>query len=391
MTKLKALFVVMNFSQTGAPRYAYEIDRALNHNDVEVHLLSLTPLTGNQEFGDYYYKLHRAAGSQVHFYKPSMSRRLRASFSYRLNTKIFNVDRKLMDFLGRFDVVNWIGAYTLDRFPSVVPKEIIDRSLVHILASKRQFYPDEHIDYLNFPSGAHYNFVSSFKDENAIKFELGSFTDFSHTYFPIALDIDNAARKWKFRDEKETTRIAVFGRLDKTRPIGSFFAAVNLLASRIPNVQLHIWGAGDPETEGLTRLIRNFHVDDRVWFRGHAQDIVEIAIDEKIDLVWYQSFYGFPAGYAGYDLCLAGIPQIYWELLPDIDGAMNEVDGYPCFTQLDKFVEQSWILLTDGDSAKEQSDCQIKTTADNQDIKKWICKLEEKFRSIVEAGQSRYA
>src|SRR5688572_27324733 len=134
MARPKLLFVVMNFSQTGAPRYAFEIDNALDHDKFEVHILSLMSLGAN-EFDDHYYDHHLKAGSRIHFYRPGALQRVRTSLSYRLKTRTL-IDRELIRFLSEFNVVNWIGAYTLNRLPSIVPEPILSRSLVHVLASR---------------------------------------------------------------------------------------------------------------------------------------------------------------------------------------------------------------------------------------------------------------
>jgi glycosyltransferase involved in cell wall biosynthesis len=263
----------------------------------------------------------------------------------------------------------------MDPFADLLPDDVLERSLVHLLAVRHQFKPNDFVAYRNFRPDWRYHLVSSFRTNAAVKHELAFFGTFEHTYFPIVLNTSKARLEWR-PTNNGTPRIGLFGRLHRTRPIEPFLAALNVIRNTRPETELHIWGDGDPEAEGITRMIETFHIDSAVTFHGHTADIVKSATDHELDLIWFQSFYGYPAGYAGYDMCLAGFPHVFWELLPNIDGQSGD-PAYNCYRDLQGFADMSLKLLKDTDYAARLSEQQIHAVKRDQDVHIWIKAFED--------------
>lgn len=375
-TRTKLLFVVSNFWQAGAQRYFYELDKVINRKKFEVHILSLYPLNSSTKWKDYYYILHQKNGSKIHFYQNQWFQRIRTSLAYRTGHKNFRYNNQLNKFFDQYDVVNWVGEYTFNYLSTQIKEEIIDKSIIHIMTSKAQTHPIN--NYSEYDKEKFYNFVSFLPSEPAVKYELSDFKHYSHTHIPLFFEIKNTENRWQFKENKYLKKIGIFTRLDHLKPLDPFFYAFHILLDNLPNLELHIFGTGDPDESGATRFTKNLHIQNKVKFRGHVSDISQTANKEKLDLIWFQGMYGNPGGYAGYELCLTGIPQIYWEIVSDVEERLiNEC--YPCFSNLNNFIKHSQLLLTDEVAAEAQSKIQFNTTKDEKDVRKWVSKLEELF------------
>jgi len=210
--------------------------------------------------------------------------------------------------------------------------------------------------------------------------ELSEFKDYRHIIFPLYLQIDRKVNTWSYNKNHHIRKIGIFTRLDQMKPLNSFFAAFHLLRHKLENVELHIFGSGDPVDSGVQRIADIFNISEHVYFRGHQKNIKQTAIAEKLDIVWYQGYKNRPAGYAGFDICLTGIPQVFWDFSHEKKAAENDV--YPLYKNLDSFVDKSIELLTNEDSSKKLSYLQFNDVINNRDIKRGINVLEAVFCDI---------
>jgi glycosyltransferase involved in cell wall biosynthesis len=382
MSKLKILLVVYDFFPAGAERFAYEIDRALDREKYEVAILCLKNEINDDELWNepYYHKRHIEIGSTVLFFdnfRPSNFVGLRI---YRwIKKKVFghklkDYNYKLIDFMDHFDVIHWIGEYSyLHQFPS----RIVEKSIICVMSAKFQ-NPDI---YSKFDLDLRYNLMSAF-EANEYKLEFSEFKNYQHWFVPLLLKIPYNINKWSFENSK-VKKIGIFTRLNIYKPLDPFFYAFHLLLDDLPNCELHIFGNGNPEKEGMTRYLKNLNIENKVFFRGHQNSIVETLISEHIDLSWFQGYNNNrPAGYAGFDVCSTGTPLICWDFIEKPRNPHNEV--YPHYKNLSQFVRKSIEVLTNEISANSLSKAQFNDILANRDVKKNIYLLENAYQSIIE-------
>jgi glycosyltransferase involved in cell wall biosynthesis len=188
-------------------------------------------------------------------------------------------------------------------------------------------------------------------------------------------------KPWKYINS-EVKKIGIFTRLNRYKPLDPFFYSFQLLLDKLPNCELHIFGNGDPEKEGMTRYLKNLGITDKVFFRGHQSDIVETVLNEEIDLSWFQGYNNTkPAGYAGFDICTTGTPLVCWDFIEQPVDPFNEV--YPHYKNLNQFVAKSYEILISEQSADRLSNLQFIDISEKRDSYKYIHYLDSIFEQIV--------
>lgn len=379
MTKIKLLFVVADFFQGGAERYAYEIDRAISKEKFEITILCTgTEENHNRKWNRYYDQLHLELGTKI-YYLDRFQNKKANSFQSRLikrvikSYKVENIKKdKILLFLKEYQLIHWMGEYT---FFNWLPLPMIEKSIINSMSAKFQ-NPSL---YKGFDFNYCYNFFSGFTD-NELEFEYSEFKKINHWFFPLVLNVHSRERTWRFSDSKPK-KIAIFTRLDKYKPLDPFFYSFQLLLEKIPDCELHIFGNGDPETEGMNRYLRNLNISDRVFFRGHQENIVKTIKKEYIALSWFQGYNNSrPAGYAGFDVCTTGTPLICWDFFDKPREFINET--YPHYKKLTQFVAKSYELLTNEISANKLSSLQFADVKINRDVNKKIKELEDIYTEI---------
>lgn len=381
MNKKNILFVVKGFSRAGAERFMYEIDLALNKEKYEITILCIEKEAKvDSNWYPFYKNKHLKIGTKVIFIDSflityTLARRITSKINKVLFKKEYesNIDTEVFNnYLSQFDVINWIGEYTF--FHSLF-KENLKKSLIHIMSARFQ-NPDLYKKFdLDYP----YNFVSGFHEREHIH-EFQDFKKIKHYYLPLLLHIPFKQKPWTFIDS-EVKKIGIFTRLDKYKPLDPFFYSFQLLLEKLPNCELHIFGNGDPEKEGMTRYLKNLGITDKVFFRGHQDNIVQTAIQENINLSWFQGYNNNrPAGYAGFDICTTGIPLVCWDFMEKPIDPFNDV--FPHYKSVTEFVKKSYELLTNIESAESLSHQQFECIVIERDIEKHIHVLEEVYSKI---------
>lgn len=380
MSKIKLLFVVYDFYQAGAQRFVYEIDRALDKEKYETTILCLKGTSNvDKDWKSFYDQKHKDLGSKIVFFDKYMPnsmiihKGLRKLERTLLNNSSKDYNRKLPPFLSQFQLIHWIGEYT---FLHQLPMNIVEKSLISIMSARFQ-NPEL---YKRFDFSVKYNFASGFSTDECA-FEFQEFREYNHWYIPLLLKIPCKQNKWQFKDS-EIKKIGIFTRLDRYKPLDPFFYAFHLLLDQLPNCELHIFGNGDPEKEGMIRYLKNLNISDKVVFRGHQEDITQTAISEHIDISWFQGYNNNrPAGYAGFDICSTGTPLICWDFLENPTNPFNDI--YPHYKNLQQFSEKSLEILLNKNAASNLSDLQFNDVLMNRDIDKNIYLIENAFNGII--------
>jgi glycosyltransferase involved in cell wall biosynthesis len=395
---VKVLFIVMDFYQAGAQRFVYEVHSALNRKKFDVHILSFRDLNASKQYSDFYYSKHEKIGTKIYFVNqliggPTIfNRALSALFRSTIVQKVLSGKRKkrvafllnnfrkkrriLSAFINHYDVVGWMGEYTFSFLCSYLADSIYNRSIIFLMNAKFQGFEVYH----NYPKEKHYIFVSGYDDEDQLKHELSEFSDYRHVLFPLYLEINTKIKKWVFNNDKK--KIGIFTRLDHMKPLDPFLYAFHMLLDKMPNLELHIFGSGDPLLSGVKKYTQHLGIEKSIFFRGHVPDIAKSAIDEQLNLVWYQGYKNRPAGYAGFDICLTGIPQLFWEFTYSFN-EIRSSETYPVFKNLNQFVEKSFEILTNEKSANTLSERQFSDVVENRDMVKHVHILENLFDEMA--------
>ena len=385
MPKIKVLFVVAGFYRAGAERFAYEIDCALDKSKFDLSILALEEEEKISTLWNirYYENLHKELGTTVKYADDFIDKRfyeqnrLRNKIKRQLHLfpKHINLWKieELSTYMTQFDVVHWMGEYI---FINEISDEIKRKSLIHMMTARFQ----KRNLYDNFDHVFNYNFCTPFKKEE-LEFELEQFTNYHSVFIPLVMKIDKEKYKWKFDGNSKVKKIGIFTRLNPFKPLDPFFYSFQLLLDQYPHVELHIFGAGDPNDFGMTDMLERLTIQDKVFFRGHQEDIVETAINEELSLSWFQGYNNDrPAGYAGLDICTTGTPLLCWDFSPKPNNFENKI--YPHYKNLNKFVDKTVEILTNETDALDLSSKQYHDVTNNRNIDDYIEVIENEYIRI---------
>lgn len=378
--KIKVLFITTDFYQAGTERFMYEIDNAIDKNKFDINILSLLPLNNSNKWKDYYYEKHFALGSKIYFLNeiqnsqtPTIKQRIRRKIR---GGSLPDPKTNIQDFIQKFEALSFWGEYSYPELDRILTPEQKKKCLIHIMNSK---YQNKNL-YMRFDKKQFYHFVSGFREEE-IKFELSEFKDFTHTFLPLSINIDKSLCRWQFSDKPEK-KIGIFTRLTSHKPLDPFIYSFHLLLNEFPSAELHIYGTGDPKEEGMYAYVNHLRLEDKVKFRGHQDNIIETALNDKLNLIWFHGYHGVPGGFAGFDICTTGIPQVFWNF-----GAVESKDKdevLPMYCDLKGFVEKNSDQLTNRTSAKELSQKQYNYILEHRDVLKFIPILEDLYCKVAE-------
>lgn len=386
MSKIKLLFVVYDFYQAGAQRFAYEIDKSIDRNRFHIEILCLEKKTFLDKVWNerHYESLHQKIGTKITYIDEFLENQSQPLFLRIFHKITRNKFKKIKPkfktnfplFFDRFDVVHWMGEYT---YIHSLPLRIRQKSLISIMCAKFQV-PNL---YAEFDFGYPYNFMSGFK-QIEVDYEFNQFTKINHIYFPLVMKIYQKEKHWFYKDTK-IYKIGIFTRLSSYKPLDPFFYSFQLLLEKLPNCELHVYGNGDPEKEGMIRSLQRIGLQEKVFFRGHQESIYKTATAEHINLSWFQGYNNDrPAGYAGFDICSTGTPLICWDFFDKPNDYFNET--YPHYKNMTQFVSKSIEILTEEKAANLLSELQFQDILMNTDIDKHIEKLENEYLAISRNG-----
>jgi len=365
------LFIVSDFYPGGAQREMYEIDLFCKRKSIEIGILSISSLNQHPYFSDFFYEKHLALGTKVHLLEqifPKQKTSIQDCVLNKLKRALsLNKMNKLSYYFENIDKIIFVGEYTLSHSQYFVNKEGIPIINVMIMCSRFQ---GEHYRRLN--KKIQYNFVSGFALQKEIDYEFEGFENFTHSILPLSIDEpNNQWKKWKFND-KCNKKIGIFTRLTKEKPLDPFFYTFHLLQKENPTLELHIFGAGDPEEAEYNRYISHLNLKN-VHFRGHQVDIKTTLNAENLDLVWFQGYLNRPAGYAGFDTALTGTPQLFWDFFNGDNLEINNLSEiYPHFKDIVKFAKASFLILNEKGIAEKLAEKQFTDVLENRSMERNI-------------------
>jgi len=358
MIKKKILWVVYDFVQAGGQRYVYEICKALDKEKYQVDILKVDAMGRDKDWDEeYYFQPSLALGCNIYFLADLLqknttvpaalwqrgllfiTRKLKINTAYATASAAAAKDASIIEgFLNKYDHINFSG---LNVYRSLCLSNGFEPShgIIHILTA--QFQDDRSL-FANYTKTFRYHFVSSIAQEN-LKEELAGIDHYTYTDFPLCFKTDSYEVNHTYAGIK-TYRIAVFTRLSVMKPLDIYFYALKLLLESGLDVELQVYGAGNPELLGIVRQLNYLYIADHVHFMGHAQDIPETIKHADIDVIWFQSNNQLPAGYAALEIAMSGLPQVFWDFMNNgVQEALAAI--YPCFTNLTAFTNYTEKLL----------------------------------------------
>lgn len=386
MIKKKILFVVSDFYHNGAQREMYEFDCALDKDKFEVTILSLIGLNTRLDLPDYFYEKHLDLGSKVFFLKDFVTA-FNKKLWYRISNKLLKnslnetIKRKnsknLVTLFNNYDHVAFMGEYVYQHLSPIIPIDYFNKIVIFIMCSRFQSER-----YRDFEKNNKYLFFGGFDTLKEIEYEFEGFNNFEHQFMPLCLTVTNDHNKWIFNKNYGRKKIGIFTRLHTDKPLDPFIYAYQILLNQGLDIELHIFGVGNVKDAGYDRYINNLDLNGKIYFRGHQSDMKKTILEEKIDLVWFQGYKNRPAGYAGFEVCMTGTPQLFWDFFIGMNEQINRLDEtviYPHYKDLMAFVEASKKVLYDTEVAELLSRKQFHDVFDNRDIFKNIGTIEKIF------------
>ncbi|MFY7708475.1 MAG: hypothetical protein ACOVQ5_10365 [Flavobacteriales bacterium] len=365
------LFFVSDFYPGGAQREMYELDVELKKRGIQITILCLRDLNTSKVFTDHYYKLHQTLGTSIVFYNDLRYKKNPSTLDRIKNKLGLNKPFDLNEYLSQFSKVIYVGEYTFQAIYKSL--RISNQNVINMITVCTRFQGER---YRDFNKSHSYNFIDGFDDRNQVAFEYEGFSNY-HTYcLPLSFEPTHKYYQWKFRN-LENKKIAIFTRLSKAKPLDPFLYAFSILKEKHPKLELHIFGAGDADEAEYTRYIKHLDIKD-VFFRGHLDQMKEKINEENIDLVWFQGYLNRPAGYAGFDVALTGVPQLFWDFYSGENPNINRLDyTYPHYKSITKFAQDSESVLSNEEIATSISTRQFEDTLNNRDMSKNIMVLKD--------------
>ena len=374
--KNKVLFVVSCFYHGGAEREMYELDCALDRTKIEPTILCLSELNDSKHFQDYFYEKHINNGTKIHFFnefkdleKKSFKNKILNKLGFK--PKCETTNKKLNNFLKEYNQVFFMGEYVYKDVSAKLENGSFNRVNIFIMSARFQGEK-----YRNFNKENKYTFIGPFDTKEQVDFEFEGFIDYKHVFLPLSFVIDPTLNKWSFTDNK-IKKIGIFTRLNKAKPLDPFFYTFHLLLKYLPDVELHIFGAGDYKEAGYDRYLNHLNLNDKVVFRGHQENMVETLNNENLNLVWFQGYLNRPAGYAGQDVSVTGTPMLLWDFFLGDNPNINDLSYiYPHFKDIELFKDASIQVLLKEELAKNISERQYLDVLEHKDMKKNIKNIE---------------
>jgi glycosyltransferase involved in cell wall biosynthesis len=379
--KTKVLFVVGGLHRAGAERFAFEIDANINKKLFQIDILCTEnkadiPLV----FGERYYdSKHRQLGTSINYFDDfnktkSLAIRIKNKLSRVCGIKEVNF---LESFLSQFDIIHFMGEYT---YFHQLSSKIESKSLISIMSAKFQ---NDNL-YSSFDKQISYNFTSGFNPEEVL-FELKQFNVYNHKYLPLITSFPKN-QGWTFNGSNR--KIGIFTRVNSYKPLEIFYHSFHILLNKIEDCELHIFGAFDLDMNLHYRMLDSLKIRNKVFFRGHQDDIRLTAVTEELALSWFQGYNSDrPAGYAGIDICSVGLPLVCWDFHPNPSKNKNEI--YPHFTSILNFVEFSAKVILNEDTAVQLSRVQMTETIHRFNIASHIPTLEKFYLDIIENNKEK--
>lgn len=382
MSKIKIVWVVYDFVQAGGQRHVFEICKALDKQKYQIDILKINPLNFDKNWAnEYYYKPTIDLGCKIYFLQDILKeRKKKTSILDKIVSKIKKkAGRNVSPIVRQSEILElFFSEYKYANFSGI--------SVYHSLCIARGLHPEngliniltakfQGVDiYKGYDTNLKYDFISGF-DPNILKNELSEFSCFKHTYFPLSLEPEVFEVPAK---NKKQLVIGSFTRLSVMKPLDPYFYALKLLLEQGLDVQLHLYGAGDPKKIGLVRQLEYLYLTEHVVFCGHTDSIKNTLIEEDIDLVWFQSANSQLAGYAAFEVALGAVPQALWDF-NSLNTVSEVTEHFKSFINLTQFVAYSKELLLSKEKRISLGLKQQAHIVEKHSIEKNITLLEKRY------------
>jgi glycosyltransferase involved in cell wall biosynthesis len=384
MPKKKILWVVYDFVQAGGQRYVYEICKALDKEKYQIDFLKAAPLNHDKNWdNEFYYQPTLDLGCRIILLEDVLKSGI-TSIKEKIKHKFYSVlkletstisandaNKRLQDFFNRYDALNFSGV-------AVYETTCIDKNLhpenafIHILTFGFQ-HPKM---YEGYDKSVNYKFISPVTP-GAVKKDLIDFNNYNFTYFPLCFETRPYDLIKKSRNS-ERFKIAIFTRLSAMKPLDPFFYSLKILLEQGVDVELNIYGSGNPSNLGMIKQLEYLYLKDYVKFMGHSDSIPGTLKENTPDLLWFQSANKEPGGYAAFEISMSGLPQLFWDFMDT--GEKREIgEIFPSFTNINSFVAFTKQVLMSENLQKELGENQRQYVLKNYSIKNHIHILEELF------------
>lgn len=383
MLKKKILWVVYDFVQAGGQRYVYEICKALNKEKYEIHFLKAAPFNHDKNWNtEFYYQPTLDLGCRIILMsdvlkieerpaKEKIKRKLNAILgSEKDKSQNTDVKTRLQAFFNEYDVVNFSGVSVYET--TCIYNDLhLSNAFIHILT-----FSFQHQDmYEKYDKLLKYQFISPVTP-GAVKKDLKGFENYSITYFPLCFE----THPFEIIQKKKTDsyKIAIFTRLSPMKPLDPFFYALKILLEKGIDVELDIYGSGDPHELGLSKQLKYLYISNSVKFMGHTENIPDTLKNDAPHLIWFQSANKEPGGYAAFEIAMSGLPQLFWDFLDT--GETRDIEKvFPSFINITSFVNRTKEILMSDDLRQELGIKQRAYVLKNYSIKDHIHILEEVY------------
>lgn len=388
--KKKILWVVYDFVQAGGQRYVYEICKALNKEKYEIDILKVAPMNHDKNWdSEFYYQPMLDLGCRVLFLselvKPkvqSQVKRLKqraAGYLGRVSklTPGKSAQKKTNNMYERDTLKKLFSGYDHVNFSGVAVYQTVcihnglhlANAFIHILSFSFQHEKM----YDKYDKELFYNFISPVTP-GAVKKDLSGFKNYNYTYYPLCFETNPYDVRKKTGSGKY--KIAVFTRLSKMKPLDPYFYALKLLLEQGMDVELNIYGAGNPDSLGLLNQLQYLYINNNIKFMGHVEDIQATLTTNPPHLLWFQSANREPGGYAAFEISMSGLPQLFWDFM-DIGESQPIEKVFPSFTALLPFVQYTKEILLSNELQNEIGNKQREYVLKNYSIRDHIHIIEE--------------
>jgi glycosyltransferase involved in cell wall biosynthesis len=362
MSRIKVLLVVTEFWQAGCQKFNYEIDKWLNKSIFQTQIICFHDLNSNPDWDDFYYEKHKKLGTPIKFLSD-----FKIQYGFFQKKVGFDKDA-IKDYFDQFDKVIFQGEYCWKGFSNFVPYNK-NKFFISIHNSLLQ----DSNNYAGYDKSLEYNFITSFTKFQS-DFEFKEFKRINYFYYPLSI-----SAKWQFEWEIEfinSKKIGLFTRFTKGKPIFPFLYAFQKLVEVDSEFRLCIYGNGEPEIEEFMEHIQLLNIGENIDFKGHSTNIVESAVNDKLSIVFAHSYHCVPGGFASFQLSSAGIPQLFFEMIPQKNFYFQD-KGFFFTNSIAALSYKAIELLNDPKIAKLIAVSQFDENKRVRDVSKNILLLEE--------------
>ncbi|MCL1675699.1 glycosyltransferase [Elizabethkingia meningoseptica] len=336
----KILFVTYGLQKAGSEKYLYELVTNMSKEKFDIEVLASNNVRSDKVFPHYYYNQLKKQQVKVHtlfhtykkveFDKNKITGRIFLKLEKILRLKgIYHhlfYKRRILNLLKKFDAVILIDALYFFLIKDFITDDYYFET--HLMCHQAQFDPNFEI-YSNYNKNHNYNFVYIDKKQ-ILELESQGIKCKNSYYFPLSIKLEELNNEYKVSNNPDEVNIGIYTRINRIKPIDKLIDAFGHFNSLYPDSRLKIFGkVQEPDYYAeLCDKIQSMKLENKVFFLGHVNNMIESAKDENITLVWVVSIFQF-IGYAGLELCLNNVPVVLNNIDAGSDKELDNADIIP--------------------------------------------------------------